>query len=296
MPSLKDLRNRISSVKSTKKITSAMKMVAAAKLKRAQDNAEKTRPYAEKMMGVVSSLTNKGNQTNFKFAKQKDVSKKTTLLLVCSADRGLCGGFNGSIIKFTKKLVDQLKTNGGNTKFIFVGKKAYQALKRLYSDTTIDNISDFANPSIKFEIASSVRDKVLDLYEKNEISECYLIYTKFKSAISQNVEALKLLPVDIEDKNIESESTAGQKSISYDFEPSEEVLLEEIIPRNIAVQIHSGLLENLASEQGSRMTAMDNATRNANDMIDNLTLFYNRSRQALITKELIEIISGAEAV
>ncbi len=296
MPSLKDLRNRISSVKSTKKITSAMKMVAAAKLKRAQDNAEKTRPYAEKMMGVVSSLTNKGNQTNFKFAKQKDVSKKTTLLLVCSADRGLCGGFNGSIIKFTKKLVDQLKTNGGNTKFIFVGKKAYQALKRLYSDTTIDNISDFANPSIKFEIASSVRDKVLDLYEKNEISECYLIYTKFKSAISQNVEALKLLPVEVEDKNVDSDSGTQQNSISYDYEPSEEFLLEEIIPRNIAVQIHSGLLENLASEQGSRMTAMDNATRNANDMIDNLTLFYNRSRQALITKELIEIISGAEAV
>ena len=296
MPSLKDLRNRISSVKSTKKITSAMKMVAAAKLKRAQDNAEKTRPYAEKMMEVVSSLTNKGNQTNFKFAKQKDVSKKTTLLLVCSADRGLCGGFNGSIIKFTKKLVDQLKTNGGNTKFIFVGKKAYQALKRLYSETTIDNISDFANPSIKFEIASSVRDKVLDLYEKNEISECYLINTKFNSAISQNVVALKLLPVEVEDKNVDSDLGTQQNSISYDYEPSEEFLLEEIIPRNIAVQIHSGLLENLASEQGSRMTAMDNATRNANDMIDNLTLFYNRSRQALITKELIEIISGAEAV
>ncbi len=296
MPSLKDLRNRISSVKSTKKITSAMKMVAAAKLKRAQDNAEKTRPYAEKMMEVVSSLTRKGNQTNFKFAKQKDVSKKTTLLLVCSADRGLCGGFNGSIIKFTKKLVDQLKTNGGSTKFIFVGKKAYQALKRLYSETTIDNISDFANPSIKFEIASSVRDKVLDLYKNDQISECYLIYTKFKSAISQNVEALKLLPVEVEEKNVGSESDTLQNSISYDFEPSEDFLLEEIIPRNIAVQIHSGLLENLASEQGSRMTAMDNATRNANDMIDNLTLFYNRSRQALITKELIEIISGAEAV
>ena len=296
MPSLKDLRNRISSVKSTKKITSAMKMVAAAKLKRAQDNAEKTRPYAEKMMEVVSSLTRKSNQTNFKFAKQKDISKKTTLLLVCSADRGLCGGFNGSIIKFTKKLVDQLKTNGSSTKFIFVGKKAYQALKRLYSETTIDNISDFANPSIKFEIASSVRDKVLDLYKNDEISECYLIYTKFKSAISQNVEALKLLPVEVEDKDVESDSDTRQNPISYDYEPNEEFLLEEIIPRNIAVQIHSGLLENLASEQGSRMTAMDNATRNANDMIDNLTLFYNRSRQALITKELIEIISGAEAV
>ena len=294
MPSLKDLRNRISSVKSTKKITSAMKMVAAAKLKRAQDNAEKTRPYAEKMREVVTSLTKKINQSNFKFAKKNSNTIKTSLLLVCSADRGLCGGFNGSIIKFTKKLAEELKISGGNTKFIFVGKKAYQALKRLYSESTLEKISDFANPTIKFEIASSVRDKILSLYENNEISECYLIYTKFKSAISQNVEALKLLPVEVE-RNEKNEEN-NENSISYDFEPSEEVLLDEIIPRNIAVQIHSGLLENLASEQGSRMTAMDNATRNANDMIDNLTLFYNRSRQALITKELIEIISGAEAV
>ena len=294
MPSLKDLRNRISSVKSTKKITSAMKMVAAAKLKRAQDNAERTRPYAEKMREVVYSLTKKTNQSNFKFSKKNNDFKKTTLLLVCSADRGLCGGFNGSIIKFTKKIADQLKTDGTNTKFIFVGKKAYQALKRLYSESTIDSIADFANPTIKFEIASSVRDKVLNLYENDEISECYLIYTKFKSAISQSVEALKLLPIEVEDKETNLET--AEKTASYDYEPSEEVLLNQIIPRNIAVQIHSGLLENLASEQGSRMTAMDNATRNANDMIDNLTLFYNRSRQALITKELIEIISGAEAV
>ena len=294
MPSLKDLRNRIASVKSTKKITSAMKMVAAAKLKRAQINAEKTRPYAEKMRDVVYSLTKKSNQNNFKFAKKINESKKTTLLLVCSADRGLCGGFNGSIIKFTKKLAEKLKTSGSKTKFIFVGKKAYQALKRLYSESTIENIADFANPSIKFEIASSVRDTILNLYEKDEITECYLIYTKFKSAISQNVEALKLLPIEVDENNTGLEK--NEDPISYDFEPSEDVLLDEIIPRNIAVQIHSGLLENLASEQGSRMTAMDNATRNANDMIDNLTLFYNRSRQALITKELIEIISGAEAV
>ena len=177
MPSLKDLRNRISSVKSTKKITSAMKMVAAAKLKRAQDNAEKTRPYAEKMMEVVSSLTNKGNQTNFKFAKQKDVSKKTTLLLVCSADRGLCGGFNGSIIKFTKKLVDQLKTNGVNTKFIFVGKKAYQALRRVYEKSTIKSFTDIANPSIDFELSSSVRDLILELFFSKKIDECHLIYS-----------------------------------------------------------------------------------------------------------------------
>ena len=295
MPSLKDLRNRISSVKSTKKITSAMKMVAAAKLKRAQDNAEKSRPYAEKMKQVVSSLTNKINQSNFKFGKKiTSNSNKTVLLLVCSADRGLCGGFNGSIIKFTKKLINKLSNNGYTVKFIFIGKKAYQALKRLHSQSTLENISDFANPSIKFEIASSVRDQVLELFDSGEISECHLIYTKFKSAISQSVEAQKLLPVENE-SDIDNEENK-KINTSYDYEPSEEVLLDEIIPRNIAIQIHSGLLENLASEQGSRMTAMDNATRNANDMIDNLTLFYNRSRQALITKELIEIISGAEAV
>ena len=174
-----------------------------------------------------------------------------------------------------------------------MGKKAYQALKRLYSESTIDSIADFANPTIKFEIASSIRDKVLNLYENDEISNV-IRYTKFKSAISQSVEALKLLPIEVEDKETTLEKV--EKTASYDYEPSEEVLLNQVIPRNIAVQIHSGLLENLASEQGSRMTAMDNATRNANDMIDNLTLFYNRSRQALITKELIEIISGAEAV
>ena len=247
------------------------------------------------MQEVVTSLTKKNTQSSFKFAKKSDnKSINTVLLLVCSADRGLCGGFNGSIVKFTKKFASDLKKNGNNAKFIFVGKKAYQALKRLYSESTVDNISDIANPSINFEIASSVRDKVLDLFDKNEITECYLVYTKFKSAISQNVEALKLLPIEAQQHDTNPEETNNQ--ILYDYEPSEEVLLDEIIPRNIAVQIHSGLLENLASEQGSRMTAMDNATRNANDMIDNLTLFYNRSRQALITKELIEIISGAEAV
>ena len=289
MPSLKDLRNRISSVKSTKKITSAMKMVAAAKLKRAQNNAEKSRPYANKMKEIVLSLISRSNTNNLKFSK--NISKKTVLLIVCSADRGLCGGFNGSIIKHTKNLTNTLKKNGKDLKFLFVGKKAYQALRRLYKDLTIDLISDFANPTIEFEVASSIRDKVLKLFFDNEISECYLIYTKFKSAISQNVESQKLLPVE---KDNEAENNT--KSAMYDFEPNEEVILDDIIPKNIAIQIHSALLENLASEQGSRMTAMDNATRNANDMIDRLTLFYNRSRQALITKELIEIISGAEAV
>ena len=289
MPSLKDLRNRISSVKSTKKITSAMKMVAAAKLKSAQDNAEKSRPYANKMKDIVLSLISKSNTNNLKFSKTNN--KKTVLLIVCSADRGLCGGFNGSIIKYTKNLANTLKNDGKNFKFFFVGKKAYQSLRRIYKDLIIDLVSDFVNPRIEFEVARSIRDQVLKLFFDNEISECYLIYTKFNSAISQNVESQKLLPIE---KGDQPENLT--EAVMYDFEPDEEVILDDIIPKNIAIQIHSALLENLASEQGSRMTAMDNAARNANDMIDKLTLFYNRSRQALITKELIEIISGAEAV
>ncbi|MFL2649963.1 MAG: ATP synthase F1 subunit gamma [Alphaproteobacteria bacterium] len=286
MPSLKDLRNRIGSVKSTKKITSAMKMVAAAKLKRAQDNAEKTRPYALKMHEIVESLTSSGVAQVKKFgARNKE--KKNILLIICSADRGLCGGFNGSIIKYTKKLSAELSKNS-NLSYIFVGKKAYQTLKRKYEASIVEFFTDIANPSIKFELSSSVRDLVLELFLSNKIDECHLIYTEFKSAISQTVKSHKLLPIE--------NSGEIKKTKTYEFEPSEENVLNEIIPRNIAIQIHSGLLENLASEQGSRMTAMDNATRNANDMIDNLTLLYNRSRQALITSELIEIISGAEAV
>ena len=291
MPSLKDLRNRISSVKSTKKITSAMKMVAAAKLKRAQDNAEKTRPYARKMSEIVNSLVENNKSKEFKFSEKKTKKTRTILLIVCSADRGLCGGFNGSIIKFSKKLSEKIINDGGQVSYIFVGKKAYQSLQRFCGESILDFFSDIANPSIKFELASSIRDKILELFLNDSMDECYLIYTEFKSAISQTVQSLKLLPLNALETNNDNSSNK-----SYDFEPSEEEILNEIIPKNIAIQIHTALLENLASEQGSRMTAMDNATRNANDMIDNLTLFYNRSRQALITKELIEIISGAEAV
>ncbi len=288
MPSLKDLRNRISSVKSTKKITSAMKMVAAAKLKRAQNNAEQTRPYARKMSEIVNSLVKNQKSKKFKFGERKT---KNVLLIICSADRGLCGGFNGSIIKFSKKLTEDILRKGSKINYIFVGKKAYFSLKRMCADSILENFTDIANPSIEFELAGEIRDKILKLFLSNTIDECHLVYTKFQSAISQNVESIQLLP--LKEQLVEGNSS---QSNSYDFEPDEEVILNEIIPKNIAIQIHTALLENLASEQGSRMTAMDNATRNANDMIDNLTLFYNRSRQALITKELIEIISGAEAV
>ena len=291
MPSLKDLRNRISSVKSTKKITSAMKMVAAAKLKRAQDNAEKTKPYARKMSEIVNSLVDNNKSKEFKYSEKKTKKTKNILLIVCSADRGLCGGFNGSIIKFSKKLSEEIIRSGDQVSYIFVGKKAYQSLQRYCGESILEFFSDIANPSIKFDLAKSIRDRILELFLNNSTDECHLIYTEFKSAISQTVQSLQLLPLNVLDSNSENKSNR-----SYDFEPSEEEILNEIIPKNIAIQIHTALLENLASEQGSRMTAMDNATRNANDMIDNLTLFYNRSRQALITKELIEIISGAEVV
>ena len=291
MPSLKDLRNRISSVKSTKKITSAMKMVAAAKLKRAQDNAEKTRPYARKMSEIVNSLVDNNKLKEFKYSEKKTNKTKNILLIVCSADRGLCGGFNGSIIKFSKILSEKIINNGGQVSYIFVGKKAHQSLQRYCGESILDFFSDIANPSIKFELASSIRDKILELFLNNSMDECHLIYTEFKSAISQTVQSLQLLPLNA----IETKDEISSNK-SYDFEPNEEEILNDIIPKNIAIQIHTALLENLASEQGSRMTAMDNATRNASDMIDDLTLFYNRSRQALITKELIEIISGAEAV
>ena len=201
MPSLKDLRNRISSVKSTKKITSAMKMVAAAKLKRAQDNAEKTRPYARKMSEIVNSLVENNKSKEFKFSEKKTKKTRNILLIVCSADRGLCGGFNGSIIKFSKKLSEKIINDGGQVSYIFVGKKAYQSLQRFCGESILDFFSDIANPSIKFELASSIRDKILELFLNDSMDECYLIYTEFKSAISQTVQSLKLLPLNALETN-----------------------------------------------------------------------------------------------
>ena len=296
MPSLKDLRNRISSVKSTKKITSAMKMVAAAKLRKAQENAFVARPYSDNMSKIVHSLTTNPNMV---FQKPSLISGKekneTILLLVCSADRGLCGGFNGSVIRHTKKKINKLRDNGKNVKLVFLGKKAYQALKRSYENITLKIFSDFASPGIDFGIASEIRNYLVENFFSHEFDSCELIFTKFKSAISQEVTEKKLLPL-LSSQNDNKNKSETEHNVFYEFEPSEEEILDQIVPKNIAVQIFTALLESAASEQGARMTAMDNATRNANDMIDNLTLFYNRSRQAVITKELIEIISGAEAI
>ena len=290
MPSLKDLRNRISSVKSTKKITSAMKMVAAAKLKKAQDSAIEARPYAERMKSIIESLKN-NLLTEFPTPSLISGTGKndTTLLVVCSADRGLCGGFNSSVIKYSKKVAKEIIKNGGKVSFIFIGKKAGNAMKREFKNDTLDIFSEVANPTIDFNLVQKIRDKLIQYFNENYFDRCFLIYTKFKSAISQEVVKTQIIP-------LKTESDNSDGNLSYDFEPSEEEILEEIVPNNIATQIFTGLLESLASEHGARMTAMDNATRNANDKIDDLTMFYNRSRQAVITKELIEIISGAEAI
>ena len=290
MPSLKDLRNRISSVKSTKKITSAMKMVAAAKLKKAQDSAIEARPYAERMKSIVELLKN-NLLTEFPTPSLISGTGKndTTLLVVCSADRGLCGGFNSSVIKYSKKVAREIIKNGGKVSFIFIGKKAGNAMKREFKNDTLDIFSEVANPTIDFNLVQKIRDKLIQYFNENYFDRCFLIYTKFKSAISQEVVKTQIIP-------LKNESDSSDEKRSYDFEPSEEEILQEIVPNNIATEIFTGLLESLASEHGARMTAMDNATRNANDKIDDLTMFYNRSRQAVITKELIEIISGAEAI
>ena len=295
MPSLKDLRNRISSVKSTKKITSAMKMVAAAKLKKAQENAVAARPYSERMQKVVKSLCKKTSQNESSSDLIKGTgSTKKILLIVCSADKGLCGGFNGSIIRFTKNFTNKMRSEGKVLKYIFIGKKANNALKNLFKDDIIQVHTDIANPGVDFKKVSEIRDSVIDLFKQKEFDICNLIYTEFKSAISQKVKIIQIIPFKPVDDELKDEKNSHD--LVYEFEPSEEEILTNIIPKNIAIQIFTSLLESTASEQGSRMTAMDNATRNANDKIDDLTMFYNRSRQAVITKELIEIISGAEAI
>ncbi len=296
MPSLKDLRNRISSVKSTKKITSAMKMVAAAKLRKAQDNAFAARPYSQSMNKILDTLSSNPNMV---FQKPSLISGKekndTVLLVVCSADRGLCGGFNGSIIRYTKKKIFQLKNEGKQVKLVFIGRKAYQALKRNHANDTLKVFTDFANPNIDFNVVSEVRSFLIQNFFGDSFDSCILVFTKFKSAISQEVTDKVILPL-LSMSEEENDELGVKQNLFYEFEPNEEEILDDIVPKNIAIQIFTALLESTASEQGARMTAMDNATRNANDMIDNLTLFYNRSRQAVITKELIEIISGAEAI
>jgi len=289
MPSLKDLKNRISSVKSTQKITSAMKMVAAAKLRRAQDQALASRPYTSLMDKIVSKISSKATGTSIDLLTGKP-ENKTQLLVVFSADRGLCGGFNGSITRSVKKEINDLQKNGVNVKLLMVGKKSADSLNREYGNLFIDKIEGkSAKPN--YADAEVLATKIIDLFENGDFGVCRVIYNKFVSAIAQEVTFKSLIPAEVQ-INEEDKDTAS----IYDFEPSEEEILTDLLPRNLATQLFSSQIESTASELAARMTAMDNATRNAGEMIDKLTLQYNRTRQAVITSELIEIISGAEAL
>ena len=296
MANLKDLRNRISSVKSTQKITSAMKMVAAAKLRKAQEQVESARPYAEKMQRIISSIADNVTSPEIfppiLMGREKD---NTHLIIVSSSDRGLCGGFNTNIIKAAKELMNNLENKGKKVKFLCVGKKGKEQITRFYKDKMINVETNFSQAKIDFSEIGNFTKKITEMFDKEEFDSCTFIYAKFRSAIQQDIIKQKLIPFTRVDSQ-EKESVTDKEKEVYDFEPQEGEILPSLIPANITTQIFHGLLENYASEQGARMTAMDSATRNASDMIDDLTLFYNRTRQAVITKELIEIISGAEAV
>ena len=294
MPSLDDLKKRIGSVKSTQKITKAMKMVAAAKLRRAQESAESSRPYSDTMNEVIGSISNKvvstSSERNLLTGTGDD---QVQLLILFTSERGLCGGFNSSITKMMREKIEDLKKLNKTVKIICMGKKGYDILKRKYNDLIIDVIDMKAIKSVSYQDAKDISQKIIKMYFDNEFDTCSIFYNKFKSVIDQIPTHQKILPIENE-KNNDLELNSSTSML--DFEPGESEILEELLPLNFAVQIFKALLESAASEQGARMSAMDNASRNASDMIDKLTLFYNRSRQAVITKELIEIISGAEAV
>ncbi len=292
MPSLDDLKKRIKSVKSTQKITKAMKMVAAAKLRKAQENAEKGRPYSQKMQNIILNLTNSISDTENAPKLLVGTGKdKTYLCLVLTADRGLCGGFNSSICKLAKANFKKILSDGKNLKIITVGSKGLDQIKREYGKYVIKKFSFKENKNISFKEAEIIGNEVISLFKKDEFDKCLLFYNNFKNVITQIPQAQQIIPAENKDQ-----ITKEDDSQSYEFEPDEDEILEDLIPKNISTQIFKAILENAASEQGSRMTAMDNATRNAGDLVDKLTINYNRSRQASITKELIEIISGAESL
>ena len=294
MPSLKDLRNRISSVKSTQKITKAMQMVAAAKLRRAQQAAEAARPYAERMERVLANLAGgvgKGTQPPPLLAGNG--RDQTHLLIVCTAERGLCGAFNSSIVRLARDHTFRLLQQGKAVKIICVGKKGHDQLRRVFDRQIIDVVDLREVKRLGFENALPIGRRIVTMFEAGEFDVCTLFFSRFRSVISQIPTAQRLIPAEI------PETPAGQAPATlaaYEYEPDEGEILDALLPRNIAIQIFRALLENAASEQGARMSAMDNATRNAGDMIKKQTQTYNRSRQAMITKELIEIISGAEAL
>ena len=292
MPSLKDLKNRIASVKATQKITKAMKMVAAAKLRRAQEAAEAARPYSQRMSAVLANIAN-AVEADVAPALMTGTGKNDVhLLVVCTAERGLCGGFNSQIARFARDHARKLISEGKTVKIITVGKKGYDALRREFAANIIERIELRDVKKVGFENADQIAKKVISLFNAGEFDVCTLIYSEFKSVISQVPTGLQLIPAAAPAVEAEQSATTA----IYEYEPDAASILEDLIPRNISVQVFRALLENVAGEMGAKMSAMDNATRNAGEMIHKLTLSYNRQRQAQITKELIEIISGAEAL
>jgi len=291
MPSLDDLKKRISSVKSTQKITKAMKMVAASKLRRAQENAEKGRPYSDKMNNIILNLSNsisdKENSPKLLAGSGED---KVHLCIVMTSDRGLCGGFNTNIIKKAKTYFQKILDGGKTLKIITVGSKGYDQLKRTFKENIIEKISFKESKHANYFDADKVGKIIIDKFEKKEFDVCTIFYNQFKNVITQIPQEQQIIPLNT------SESEGSSLKDNYEFEPEEDEILSNLLPKNISTQIFKAMLENSASEQGSRMSAMDNATRNAGEMVDKLTIQYNRSRQAAITKELIEIISGAESL
>jgi F-type H+-transporting ATPase subunit gamma len=292
MPSLKDLKNRISSVKSTRKITKAMQMVAAAKLRRAQEAAEMARPYAEKMEAVIGGLAASVGDSETAPKLLAGTGKEDVhLLVVMTAERGLCGGFNSSIVRLARQRIDTLKAQGKTVKILTVGKKGREQLKRDHSSLFVGHVDLSDAKRIGYANAAEIAKDVLDRFDAGEFDVATIFFNRFQSVISQVPTATQVIPASFE----APEEDAGAATL-YDYEPSEEGILADLLPRGVATQIFTALLENAASEQGARMSAMDNATRNAGEMIEQLTIEYNRSRQAVITNELIEIISGAEAL
>ena len=296
MPSLKELRSRIGSVKSTQRITSAMKMVAAAKLRRAQELAMASRPYSERMERILTSLAASSSADSVPLlgGNGKD---ETHLLVFVSTDRGLCGGFNINLMRQIRRQVRALQDQGKTVKLFCVGRKGVALVRREFPAHLVAELEDVSKPAPSYDSALEIARQVTEMFEAGDFDVCTIVYNRFVSALTQEVTPQQLIPFALPaEESAEEEEQAEASEASYEYEPSEEEILTDLLPRNLAVQVYRALLESFASEQGARMTAMDNATRNAGDLINRLTINYNRTRQAFITKELIEIISGAEAL
>ena len=293
MPSLDDLKKRISSVKSTQKITKAMKMVAAAKLRKAQESAEKGRPFSEKMNNIIlnlsKSIADKDNASKFLVGTGKD---NIHLCVVITADRGLCGGFNTNICRKAKNYFEKIIKEGKTLKIFTVGSKGHDQLKRIYNKNIVEKVNFKGSKKITFKEAEEIGNRIIKLFSDGQFDVCKIFYNKFKNVITQIPQEQQIIPIE----KLNNEKKEEKVENFYEFEPEENEILNDLLPRNISTQIYKAFLENAASEQGSRMTAMDNATRNAGELVEKLTITYNRSRQAAITKELIEIISGAESL